>query len=161
MATQHFPKWSMVDGDIRINVDLSRFDKQYQKAQYGLDGDVMNSMLPFMPMQEGSFINVTRGASAAIQGTGQVYAAYGPAGRFLYEGKTMVSEVTGSTWARLGERKVLVSQYSGQTKAKDDLVFNKTAHPDAQAHWYDAAKARDSKTWVKNAKNNAGGGKHG
>lgn len=161
MATQHFPKWSMVDGDIRINVDLSRFDKQYQKAQYGLDGDVMNSMLPFMPMQEGSFINVTRGASAAIQGTGQVYAAYGPAGRFLYEGKTMVSEVTGSTWARLGERKVLVSQYSGQTKAKDDLVFNKTAHPDAQAHWYDAAKARDSKTWVKNAKKNAGGGKHG
>jgi hypothetical protein len=161
MATQHFPKWSMVDGDIRINVNLSRFDKQYQKAQYGLDGDVMNSMIPFMPMQSGNFINVTRGASAAIQGTGQVYAAYGPAGRFLYEGKTMVSEVTGSTWARLGERKVLVSQYSGQTKAKDDLVFNKTARPDAQAHWYDAAKARDSKTWVKNAKKNAGGGKHG
>lgn len=161
MASQHFPKWSMVEGDIKINLNLSRFDKQYQKAQYGLDGDVMNSMIPFMPMQQGSFVNVTRGASAAIQGSGQVYAAYGPAGRFLYEGKTMVSEVTGSTWARLGERKVLVSQYSGKTKAKDDLVYNKTAHPEAQAHWYDAAKARDLKKWVKNTKKTAGGGKNG
>ena len=161
MATQHFPKWSMVEGGIRVNLDLSRFDKQYQKAQYGLDGDVMTSMIPFMPMQSGSFVNVTRGASAAIQGSGQVYAAYGPAGRFLYEGKTMVSEVTGSTWARLGERKVLVSQYSGKTKAKDDLEYNKSAHPEAQAHWYDAAKDRDGKTWVKNAKKNAGGGKRG
>lgn len=161
MATQHFPKWSIVEGDIRINLDLSRFDKQYQKAQYGLDGDVMTSMIPFMPMQSGSFVNVTRGASAAIQGSGQVYAAYGPAGRFLYEGKTMVSEVTGSTWARLGEQKVLVSQYSGKTKAKEDLVYNKTAHPEAQAHWYEAAKARDGKTWVKNVKKNVGGGKRG
>jgi hypothetical protein len=161
MAIQHFPKWSMVEGDIKINLNLSRFDKQYQKAQYGLDGDVMTSMIPFMPMQQGSFINVTRGASAAIQGSGQVYAAYGPAGRFLYEGKTMVSEVTGSTWARLGEQKVLVSQYGGKTKAKEDLVYSKTAHPEAQAHWFDAAKVRDGKAWVKNAKKNAGGGKNG
>lgn len=161
MATQHFPKWSMVDGDIKINLNLSRFDKQYQKAQYGLDGNVMNSMISFMPMQEGNFINVTRGVSAAVQGTGQVYAAYGDAGRFLYEGKTMVSEVTGSTWARLGVEKVLVSQYSGKTKAKDDLVYNKTAHPEAQAHWYDAAKDRDGKAWVKSAKKTAGGGMNG
>lgn len=161
MATQHFDKWSLVDGDIKINLNLSRFDKQYQKAQYALDGDVMTSMVPFMPMQDGNFVNVTRGASAAVQGSGQVYAAYGDAGRFLYGGKTMVSEVTGSTWARLGIEKVLVSQYSGKTKAKEDLEFNKTAHPEAQAHWYDAAKARDGKKWVKNVKKNAGGGKRG
>jgi len=160
-ATKHFPKWSMVDGGIKIKIDLSRFDKQYQKAQYGLDGDVMTSMLPFMPMQQGSFVNVTRGASAAIQGSGQVYAAYGPAGRFLYEGKTMVSEITGSTWARLGVQKVLVSQYSGKTSAKESLVYNKTTHPDAQAHWFDAAKNKDGKTWVKNAKKTAGGGNSG
>lgn len=161
MATHHFPKWSMVEGDIKINLNLSRFDKQYQKAQYGLDGDVMTSMVPFMPMQDGNFVNVTRGASTSIQGTGKVYAAFHDGGRYLYEGKTMVSEVTGSTWARLGVEKVLVSQYSGKTKAKEDLVYNKTAHPEAQAHWYDAAKGRDGKTWVKNAKKTAGGGKNG
>ena len=162
MATKHFPKWSVVDGGIQIKLDLSRFDKQYQQAQYGLDGDVMTSMIPFMAMQSGTFVNVTRAASAAIQGTGEVYAAFGPAGRFLYKGKTMVSEATGSTWARLGERKVLVSQYSGKTKAKEDLVFNKTAHPDAQANWFDAAREKDCKSvWVKNVKRTAGGGKRG
>lgn len=161
MATKHFPKWSMVDGGIQIKLDLSRFDKQYQKAQYGLDGDVMTSMIPFMPMQQGSFVNVTRAASAAIQGSGEVYAAYGPQGRFLYEGKTMVSEITGSTWARFDVKKVLVSQYSGKTNAKEDLVYNKTAHPEAQAHWFDPAKERDSKQWVKSAKKTAGGGKRG
>jgi len=161
MATKHFSKWSMVEGGIQVKLDLSRFDKQYKDAQYSLDGDVMNSMVPFMPMQAGTFINVTRAASAAAQGSGVVFAAYGPAGRFLYEGKTMVSEVTGSTWARLGEKKVLVSQYSGKTKAKEDLVFNKTAHPDAQARWFDAAKDKDGKKWVKNVKKTAGGGNGG
>lgn len=161
MATKHFSKWSLVDGGIEIELDLSRFDKQYKQAQYGLDGNVMNSMVPFMPMQEGTFINVTKAASAATQGAGKVYAAFGPAGRFLYEGKTMVSEVTGSTWAKLGEKKVLVSQYSDKTKAKEDLVFNRTAHPKAQAHWFDAAKNKDGKKWVKNVKKKAGGGSRG
>ncbi len=157
----NFGKFAIVDSGVKIDVDLSRFNKQYQKAQYGLDGDVMTSMIPFMPMQSGIFVDVTRAASAAVQGSGKVYAAYGPAGQFLYKGKTMVSEVTGSTWARLGERKVLVSQYSGQTKAKEDLSYNKTAHPEAQAYWFDAAKSRDINTWVKNVKKNAGGGKRG
>ena len=161
MATKHFPKWSIVDGGIKLKLDLSRFDKQYQQAQYGLDGDVMTSMLPFMPMQQGNFIDVTRGASAAVQGSGRVYAAYGPQGRFLYEGKTMVSEKTGSAWARLGVKKVLVSQYGGKTKAKENLVYNNKAHPAAQAHWFDPAKERDGKAWVKKVKKTAGGGKRG
>jgi hypothetical protein len=161
MAMQHFDKWSMVDGDIKINLNLSRFDKQYKDAQYGLDGDVMTSMVPFMPMQQGDFVNVTRGASAAIQGSGQVYAAYGPAGRFLYEGKIMVSEVTGSAWAKKGVKKILLSQYSEKTDLKEDLVFNKTAHPNAQAKWFDAAKEKDAKKWAKKVKKNAGGGKRG
>lgn len=161
MATKHFSKWSMVEGGIQVKLDLSRFDKQYQKAQYGLDGAVMTSMIPYMPMQSGMFVDVTRAASASVQGSGKVYAAFGPSGRFLYEGKTMVSETTGSTWARLGERKVLVSQYSGKTKAKEDLNFNKTAHPDSQAHWFEVAKKKDEKIWIKNVKKEAGGGKRG
>lgn len=157
----NFGKWASVESGIKINIDLSRFDKQYQRAQYGLDGDVMNSMIPFMPMQQGTFVQVTQAASIAVQGTGKVYAAFGPSGQFLYKGKTMVSEVTGSPWAKLGERKVLVSQYGGQTKSREDLVYNKTAHPEAQAYWFDAAKIRDVKVWVKNAKKNAGGGTRG
>ena len=157
----HFKGFSIIDADIKVQLNLSRFDKQFQRAQYGLDGNVMNSMVTFMPMITGNFVDVTRAASAAIQGIGKVYAAYGPAGHFLYWGKTMVSPVTGSTWANKGEKKVLVSQYSGKTKAKEDLQYTKTAHPKAQAKWFDAAKKADDKEWIKQVKKTAGGGKRG
>ena len=157
----HFKGFSIVDGDINIKLNLSRFDKQFQRAQYQLDGNVMNSMVPFMPMVTGDFVDVTRAASAAVQGSGKAYAAYGPAGLFLYRGKTMVSAVTGSTWATKGTKKVLVSQYRGKTKAKEDLQYTKTAHPKAQAKWFDAAKKADGKSWIKQAKKTAGGGKRG
>ena len=156
----HFKGFSVVDGDIKIKLNLTRFDKQFQRAQYQLDGNVMNSMVPFMPMVTGDFVDVTRAASAAVQGSGKVYAAYGPAGRFLYQGKTMVSTVTGITRATKG-KKVLVSQYGGKTKAKEDLQYTKTAHPKAQAKWFDAAKKADGKSWIKQAKKTAGGGKRG
>lgn len=157
----HFKGFSIIDADIKVQLDLSRFDKQFQRAQYELDGNVMNSMVPFMPMISGDFVDITRAESAAIQGIGKAYAAYGPAGPFLYQGKVMVSPVTGSTWAKKGEKKVLVSQYSGKTKAKEDLQYTKTAHPKAQAKWFDAAKKADGKEWIKQAKKTAGGGKRG
>lgn len=158
---KHFKGFSIVDGDIRVTLNMSRFERQFQRAQYQLDGAVMNSMVPFMPMESGAFVNVTRAASAAVQGSGEVYAAYGPQGRFLYEGKTMVSPSTGSTWAKRGERKVLVSEYSGKTNAKENLSYSRQAHPKAQPHWFDAAKEKDGKKWVKNVKRTAGGGKRG
>lgn len=158
---KHFKGFSIVDGDIRVKLNLDRFEKQYQKAQYQLDGAVMNSMEPFMPKVTGVFVNVTKAASAAVQGSGKVYAAFGPEGRFLYEGKTMVDEVTGSAWARKGAKKVLVSEFGGKTKAKPDLTYTQQAHPEAQSHWFDAAKKKDGKTWIRGVKETAGGGKHG
>lgn len=158
---KHFKGFSIVDGDIRVKLNLDRFEKQYQKAQYQLDGAVMNSMEPFMPKVTGVFVNVTKAASAAVQGSGKVYAAFGPEGRFLYEGKTMVDEVTGSAWARKGAKKVLVSEFGGKTKAKPDLTYTQQAHPEAQSHWFDAAKKKDGKAWIRGVKETAGGGKHG
>ena len=158
---KHFKGFSVADGDIRVKLDMHRFEEQFRRAQYQLDGAVMNSMVPFMPMITGSFINTTRAASAAIQGSGEVYAAYGPQGRFLYEGKTMVSPSTGSTYAKKGEKKVLVSQYGGKTRAKELLTYTKQAQPEAQSHWFDAAKKKDGKKWVRGVKETAGGGKRG
>ena len=158
---KHFKVFSVADGDIRVKLDMHRFEEQFRRAQYQLDGAVMNSMVPFMPMITGSFINTTRAASAAIQGSGEVYAAYGPQGRFLYEGKTMVSPSTGSTYAKKGEKKVLVSQYGGKTRARELLSYTKQAHPKAQSHWFDAAKKKDGKKWMRGVKETAGGGKRG
>lgn len=145
--------------DINLDVDLSRFNQQYGDAQYRFDSQIMTSMVPFMPMVTNTFINVTRGLSAAVAGSGHVYAAAPPFGQFLYEGKVMVDPGTGSTYARPGAKKVLVSQYSGKTAAKENIEYSKTAHPKATSHWFDAAKRADGKKWINKAKRTAGGGK--
>lgn len=143
----HFPKWSLVEGDIKIDVNLDRFEKQFQDAQYYLDGQVMNDMVPYMPQRDGTFVNLTRMRSATLQGTGKVVAGAPPQGRFLYEGKVMVDPVTGSPWARKGAKKVVTERPL------------KYSNPKATPHWFDTAKDAHGKAWVKGVKRIAGGGK--
>lgn len=134
------------DSDIELDVDLSRFEKQYGKAQYALDSMIMTSMQPYMPHQTGTFINVTKAMSAAIAGSGNVIAAAPPFGRFLYEGKVMVDTNTGSPWARPGAKKVVTDR---------DLKYS---NPKATPHWFDAAKENHGDSWIKAVKKIAGGG---
>lgn len=145
--TFHFPSFSLVEGDIKVDISLNRFEKQFQEAQYYLDGQVMNDMVPYMPHRDGTFVNLTRMRSAALQGTGKVVAGAPPQGRFLYEGKVMVDPVTGSPWARKGAKKVVTER---------PLTYS---NPKATPHWFDTAKDAHGKSWVKGVKRIAGGGK--
>lgn len=135
---------------LELDIDLSRFETQYEKAQYALDSAVMTSMVPYMPHQTGTFINVTKGMSAALAGSGTVIAAAPPMGRFLYEGKVMVDEETGSPWARAGAKKVVTDR---------DFEYSKAHNPDVTAHWFDTAKQRHGASWVAMVKKIAGGDK--
>lgn len=132
-----------------MRLDLSRFDKQLAKAQYSLDSMVMTSMVPYMPMDTGTFINVTRGMSAAIAGSGKVVAAAPPMGQFLYEGKVMVGERTRSAFAAKGERKEVIEK---------PLNYSRHAQPNVTDHWFDTAKKNHGDVWVKKTKKLAGGG---
>lgn len=132
--------------DIELDVDLSRFEKQYGEAQFALDSMIMTSMVPYMPHRTGTFINVTKAMSAAIAGSGYVVAAAPPMGRFLYEGKVMVDPATNSPWARAGAKKIVTDR---------DLKYS---NPKATPHWFDTAKEKHGKSWVKAVKNIAGGG---
>ena len=154
----HFEGFTIENEFAEIKLDLGRIENNINAAQYRLDSMVMTSMVPFMPMDTGHFINVTKAMSAAIAGTGEVVAAAPPQGRFLYEGKTMVDIGTGSPWARKGAKKVLVSEFGGRTNAKKNLSFSKSAHPEAQPHWFDAAKKKDCEKWVREVRKIAGGG---
>lgn len=147
--TFHFPKFSLVKGDITVDISLKRFEKQFKQAQKTLDCLVMDGMIPFMPLRDGELINTTRIRSAATAGSGEVCAAAPPYGRFLYEGVVMVDKETGSAWARQDAEKVI-------TSAK--LTFDTTKHPDVTDHWFDAAKKAHGKAWVKEVKKIAGGG---
>ena len=134
---------------IELDVDLSRFEKQYGKAQFALDSAIMTSMQPYMPHQTGTFINITKAMSAAMAGSGYVMAAAPPMGRFLYEGKVMVDPETGSPWARKGAKKVVTDSM---------LDYFKGHNPNVTDHWFETAKEKHGKSWVKMVKNIAGGG---
>ena len=134
---------------IELDVDLSRFEKQYGKAQYALDSMIMTSMVPYMPHQTGTFINVTKAMSSAIAGSGTVVAAAPPMGRFLYEGKVMVGERTLSAWAAKGEKKIETDR---------PLQYSRHAHPKVSDHWFDTAKKYHGNVWIKKTKSIAGGG---
>lgn len=134
--------------EVDVDLDLTRLNRNVDDAQYALDGAIMEHMVNYMPMVTGDFVDLTVAKSESVRGTGIVYAAVGPSGRFLYEGKGMVDEETGSTWARRDARKVLVSQFSGKTRAKEDLTYSRTAHPRAQANWLEPTKKKYLKNWV-------------
>lgn len=139
------------DSHIRgtMELDLGRFIGQYSRAQYELDSMVMTSMVPYMPKNTGTFINVTVGMSQAIAGSGKVVAAAPPIGQFLYEGKVMVGERTRSAFAAKGERKVATEQ---------PLQYSRHANPAATDHWFDTTKKMHGDAWIKKTKQLAGGG---
>lgn len=143
---EHFPSFSIVYGDIKANISLDRFASQYREAQFWLDSQVMTDMVPYMPRQTGSFINLTRARSATLAGTGGVIAAAPPQGRFLYMGKLMVDPVTNSPWARKGAKKVTTER---------DLTYG---NPAATPMWFDTAKQNHCNAWVSGVKKRAGGG---
>ncbi len=146
--TVHFPNISIVSADVTVNISLNRFEKQFQEAQFWLDGKVWNDMEKYMPFRDGNMRNVALAQSKALQGSGKVIAGAPPCGRFLYEGKVMVDPETGSPWARKGAKKVVTDR---------PLDFSKAVHPDATDHWFDAAKAESGDKWVKGVKKRAGG----
>lgn len=143
---RHFPKFSVVQGDVEVKVDLSNFEKRYKEAQFWLDSQIMNDMKPYMPQQTNALINLTVAQSAALAGTGTVIAAAGPYGRFQYEGKVMVDPVTNSPLARKDATKVVTEK---------DLKYS---NPKATPQWFDTAKKNHGKAWVEGVKKRAGGG---
>ena len=96
----HFPNISIVEADIKVNVNLDRFEKQFQDAQLWLDEQVWTGTKKYIPQRDGILINTTNTQNESLKGSGKVYAGYGPYARFLYMGKVMVDPETGSPWAR-------------------------------------------------------------
>lgn len=144
-SIHHFKDFSVELAGVTVEIDMSRLERNYNEAQFALDSAIMTSMEPYMPMDTGQFIAITKGMSAALAGTGVVVAAAPPTGRFLYEGKVMVGKKSRSAWAKKGERKVTT---------KKNLQYSRG---DAQSHWFDKAKEVDGDSWIRIVKNIVGG----
>lgn len=147
--------------EIDMSIDLGRFEKQFSRAQYGLDEMVMTSMINYMPMDTGVFIDVTKAMSSALAGSGRVVAAAPPFGRYLYEGKVMVDSQTGKGPANIPGVGYRFRKGAKLKATSRWMEYSKHAHPDVTDHWFDKAKEQHCDQWVKKAKELAGGGKRG
>ena len=158
----HFKGFSIVDADIRVNLDMSRISKQMNDAQYWLDSYVMECMEPLMPKQTGTFIHVTEGISQSLAGTGIVCAAAPPMGRYLYEGKVMVDKATGKGPMKIpngpGEYILRFREGAVLEATNRPLHYSTHANPAVTDHWFDEAKKIHGKEWVEEVKKIAGGG---
>lgn len=125
---------------IKFSVHTDGFDavkeaiaKACTRAEHVLAEQMEKDTQPFVPALTGSLTQRTR-----VVGNTVIYP--GPYARFLYYGKVMVDPNTGSTYAPKGGTKVVTDR---------NLVFNKTMHPQAQAHWGEASKAQNLDKWVR------------
>lgn len=120
---------------VTIHVGMKRVNSNVARAQIWLEQQIMNDMLPVMPLRNGNFQQRTRAMNTVMLGSGKVWAAAPPFGRFLYGGKVMVDPVTGSPWARKGAKKTLTGR---------DLTFSRHG---AVARWFEAVKPTRLPRW--------------
>lgn len=113
--------------------DLSLILPSTNEAEKTLAAQVMKDTDKFVPALTGSLAQ-----RAHIEESTIVYP--GPYARFLYYGKVMIYEPTGSTWAPKYEHKVVTGR---------DLVMGKSMHPLASSHWFEVSKAANLETWLK------------
>lgn len=113
--------------------DIASILPSTNRAEKILATQVMKDTDKFVPALTGSLTQRTHIEESTI-----VYP--GPYARFLYYGKVMIYQPTGSTWAPKGEHKVVINR---------DLFMNKGMHPLATSHWFEASKAANLETWLK------------
>lgn len=136
---------------LKVSVDMSglnslsqELEKQSTRGEHIVAQQVAKDTSPFVPALTGSLDVRTR-----VEGSDVIYP--GPYARFLYNGKLMVDPNTGSSYAPKGGTKVTTDR---------DLVFNKSVHPQAQAHWFEASKAQNMDKWRRVARKAVANGFH-
>lgn len=118
---------------------------RFSSAQKFVDSESIRLMVPYTPMLNG--IMMKSPVLGTVIGSGHIYYL-NPYARFQYYGKLMVSSVTGSAFASMGEKKVLTDI---------DLVHNKSRHPLAGPFWFERMKSEKGALILRGAAKFSGG----
>lgn len=123
----------MSNQNVQINFNSNRIYSNLNKAQKWLDATVLTDTEEFLPMRQGNLRNMSK--ATTIYGSGEViYGGTGvPYARYLYYGKVMVGKPP-------------------KHPINKNLVFDKTAHPNAQAKWFEASKKKNLDYWINGVK---------
>ena len=118
---------------------------RFTSAQKFVDSECIRLMVPYTPMLNGILMK------SAVLGTeiGSGEIVYqNPYSRYQYYGKLMVSSVTGSAYATMGEKKVLTDV---------DLVHSTHRHPLAGPFWFERMKKEKLPQIIRGAAKYSGG----
>lgn len=118
---------------------------RFTSAQKFVDSECIRLMVPYTPMLNGILMK------SAVLGTkiGSGEIVYqNPYSRYQYYGKLMVSSVTGSAYATMGEKKVLTDV---------DLVYGTFRHPLAGPFWFERMKKEKLPQIIRGAAKYSGG----
>lgn len=119
------------------------------KAAHIVAIQVQKDTSPYVPFLTGSFDTRTR-----VDGSYIIYP--GPYARYLYYGKVMVDAATGKGPMRIvGKDGTEVIRFRKGAKLKPinrDLKIQRSMHPKAQSHWFEASKAKNLPKWLRVAK---------
>lgn len=123
----------------------SQKNADVQKAQRFIDSECIRLMKQYTPFKNG--ILEKSATLGTVIGSGEIHQNV-PYGKYQYYGMLMVSSVTGSAFARMGESKVLTSI---------PLNYNTFRHPQAGPFWFERMKADHKDDILKGAAVYAGG----
>ena len=147
------PNWKIVDklafvnGMVRVevNIDLSEFPPRFVRAQQRLGEMVLASSKVYMPLLTGSLQQ-----RSYVDGGGRKVVFPGPYGRYQYGGRVMVDSVTGKGPAMIHDRngvEIGLRFRKGATLVPTERRLT-YSQPNAQAEWFEPAKAKDLPMWV-------------
>lgn len=118
---------------------------RFTSAQKFVDSECIRLMVPYTPMLNG--ILMKSPVLGTEIGSGHIYYL-NPYARYQYYGKLMVSSITGSAYASMGEKKVLTDV---------DLNHQKSKHPQAGPFWFERMKAEKGAQILRGAAKRSGG----
>ena len=118
-----FPNLSVNSGAVAVDVNLDRFDNQYDKAQMWLDNEVKWCSGSYVPMNTGTLFRSVE--TGTVIGSGEV---------------------------------VWDCQYARRCYYGLEMNFRVDKHPQAQAQWFEAAKAANKDNWLAVVRQVGGGG---
>ncbi|MBP1536159.1 MAG: hypothetical protein IK999_18880 [Ruminococcus sp.] len=121
--------------------------KRFGNAQKFVDSEVIRLMVKYTPSQNNMLSK--EAVMGTKIGTGRIYYV-SPYARYQYYGVLMVSSLTGSPWARHGEKKVLTNRA---------LHYSTARHPEAQRLWFETTKTVHLKAIMRGAQRISGGGR--
>lgn len=136
------------NGSLRLEWDGSfstKYAALFEKAQKFVDNECIRLMTPYTPMLTGVLY---KSPTLGKKESGKIIYNV-PYARYQYYGKLMVSSVTGSPYAKSGEKKVLTDI---------DLNYNTSQHPMAGAFWFERMK-KDHADEIKQGANKILGGR--